>query len=69
MKTRHIILTAFAAMIFASCNESSFLDNPPQGTVSEELLMTPEGSDQLCTAAYAALMDRILRIGACGGIR
>ena len=43
-------------MIFASCNESSFLDNPPQGTVSEELLMTPEGSDQLCTAAYAALM-------------
>ena len=51
MKTRHIILTAFAAMIFASCNESSFLDNPPQGTVSEELLMTPEGSDQLCTAA------------------
>ena len=56
MKTRHIILTAFAAMIFASCNESSFLDNPPQGTVSEELLMTPEGSDQLCTAAYAALM-------------
>ena len=24
--------------------------------VSEELLMTPEGADQLCTAAYAALM-------------
>lgn len=56
MKPRYIISALIAAAIMTSCNESSFLDNPPQGTVSEELLMTPEGSDQLCTAAYAALM-------------
>ena len=56
MKPRYIISALIAAATMTSCNESSFLDNPPQGTVSEELLMTPEGSDQLCTAAYAALM-------------
>ena len=56
MKTRYFILAAVASLAMVSCNESVFLDNPPQATVSEELLMTPEGSDQLCMAAYAALM-------------
>lgn len=56
MKARHIMMTAIASLTIVSCNESVFLDNPPQATVSEELLMTPEGADQLCTAAYAALM-------------
>ena len=49
-------MVAAAVLATASCKESDFLDNPPQASVSEELLMTPEGSDQLCTAAYAALM-------------
>lgn len=56
MKTKHIILVTAVLFGAVSCNEPLFLDNPPQATVSEELLMTPEGSDQLCTAAYAALM-------------
>lgn len=49
-----MIMAAMAALTISSC--SDFLDNPPQANVSEDLLMTPEGSDQLCTAAYAALM-------------
>lgn len=57
MKTRNIIIaTALLALGLTSCNESLFLDNPPQGTVSEEDLITAEGSEQLCIAAYAALM-------------
>lgn len=54
MKTKYIILAAVTALTISSCKD--FLDNPPQATVSEELLMTSEGSDQLCMAAYAALM-------------
>lgn len=57
MKTRNIIIAmALLALGLSSCNESLFLDNPPQGTVSEEDLITVEGSEQLCIAAYAALM-------------
>ena len=56
MKAQYMIMAAITALTITSCKESVFLDNPPQATVSEELLMTPEGSDQLCTAAYAALM-------------
>lgn len=49
-------MAAAAVLATASCKESDFLDNRPQASVNEELLMTPEGSDQLCTSAYAALM-------------
>ncbi|MGN1226527.1 MAG: RagB/SusD family nutrient uptake outer membrane protein [Candidatus Cryptobacteroides sp.] len=57
MKTRYIVIaTALIVLGLSSCNEALFLDNPPQGTVSEDVLMTPEGANQLCMAAYAALM-------------
>lgn len=56
MKSRYILIAVLSAAIMTACKESTFLDNPPQATVSEDLLMTPEGSDQLCTSAYAALM-------------
>ena len=56
MKFKNIAIISIAALMTAACNEDTFLDNPPQGVVSENVLMTAEGVDQLCTAAYGALM-------------
>lgn len=54
MKTKYILIF-IGALLFATSCESKFLDNPPQGVLSEEALQTPEGAEMLCTAAYAAL--------------
>lgn len=48
------MILAGAAMMTA-CDESDFLDNKPQGVMSEDILNSAEGVDQLVTAAYAAL--------------
>ena len=56
MKLKNIAIVCAAMLGMTACNENSFLDNPPQGVVSENVLMTADGVDQLCTAAYAALM-------------
>ncbi|MBQ8713323.1 MAG: RagB/SusD family nutrient uptake outer membrane protein [Prevotella sp.] len=56
MKLKNIAIIGAAMLSMTACNEDSFLDNPPQGVVSENVLMTADGVDQLCTAAYAALM-------------
>ncbi len=57
MKVRNIFLSIIVtASTLTGCNESSFLDNPPQGVVSESVLKTADGVEELCTAAYAALM-------------
>lgn len=55
MKVKYII-TAFAMAVMASgCNEDSFLDVKPQGTLNEDLLASADGLELLVTSAYSAL--------------
>lgn len=42
-------------LTLSSCDESEFLDNKPQGTLSEDILNSSDGVDLLVNAAYAAL--------------
>lgn len=56
MKTKHIFIGLAMVATATACNESSFLNNPPQGAVSEETLTSKGGAEELCAAAYAALM-------------
>ena len=54
MKVKYII-TAFAMAVMASgCNEDSFLDVKPQGTLNEDLLASADGLELLVTSAYSA---------------
>lgn len=39
-----------------ACNEDSFLDNKPQGVLSDEVMQSTDGVSLLTTAAYAELM-------------
>ena len=45
------------AVLTAGCNEDSFLDVRPQGTLSNSNLSTPEGVELLYNSAYAALKN------------
>ena len=45
-----------AALLTVSCSEDSFLDNKPQGGVSDEVIQGDGRIDLLTNAAYAALM-------------
>lgn len=56
MKFKNIAILGTVVLSMSACSESSFLDNPPQGVVSENVLMSADGVEQLCTSAYAALM-------------
>ena len=55
MRTKHIFLVAALALLTTACNESSFLDTKPQGTLSNVHMQTADGVELLYNAAYAAL--------------
>ena len=55
MKLRYIIPALALSMAMTGCNEDSFLDIKPQGTLSNESLADAKGVDMLTTAAYGAL--------------
>lgn len=57
MKTKYTLYSlALAAASLTACSESSFLDTPPQGVISEAVLNSSDGVNLLINAAYAALM-------------
>ena len=56
MKFKNIAMIAVAAVTMAACNEDSFLDNKPQGVLSDEVMQSTEGVSLLTNAAYAELM-------------
>ena len=55
MKIKNIIILSLLAMSVASCNENSFLDCKPQGSLNESTMTSTDGADLLINAAYAAL--------------
>lgn len=56
MKLKNIAIIATAALLMTGCSEDSFLDNKPQGVLSDEVIQKGGQADLLTTAAYAALM-------------
>lgn len=56
MKFKNIAMIAVAAVTMVACNEDSFLDNKPQGVLSDEVMQSTEGVSLLTNAAYAELM-------------
>ncbi len=57
MKTnRYMALLLATCSLASGCKESDFLDRKPQGVLSEAILNSPQGVDQLITAAYSAQM-------------
>lgn len=54
MKLNNIAVILAGAMILVSCSDD-FLENKPQGSISEEIMTSSESIDILVTAAYAAL--------------
>lgn len=55
MKLRNIYILGALALMTAGCDESSFLSQKPQGSLSEEIMTSTEGVDLLVNSAYAAL--------------
>lgn len=55
MKLKHLYILGVVALMNAGCNEDSFLDLKPQGSLSETIMTSTEGADLLVNAAYAAL--------------
>lgn len=56
MKLKNIAIMTAAALLTVSCSEDSFLDNKPQGVLSDEVIQNGGQVDLLTNAAYAALM-------------
>lgn len=56
MKFKYILLAAAVSLMATSCNEDSFLDNQPQGSLSDEVIKNDNKVDLLTNAAYSALM-------------
>lgn len=56
MKLKNIAIMTAAALLTVSCSEDSFLDNKPQGVLSDEVIQKGGQVDLLTNAAYAALM-------------
>ena len=55
MKLKTIIYAAFGVVMLAGCSEDSYLDNKPQGVLSDENMKSVKGVDLLVNSAYAAL--------------
>lgn len=55
MKLKNIIYAAFGVVMLAGCSEDSYLDNKPQGVLSDENMKSVKGVDLLVNSAYAAL--------------
>lgn len=56
MKIKNIIILFAAGMLAVSCNEDSFLDNKPQGTLTDDVIQEGKQVNLLTNAAYSALM-------------
>lgn len=56
MRLKNIALVASMAFVATACNEDSFLDNKPQGSLSDATVSSAEGVNLLITSAYSALM-------------
>lgn len=54
MKTIHIAIIAISVLA-AGTSCSKFLDNPPQGSLNDEVMTSTKGVDLLVNSAYAAL--------------
>ncbi len=54
MKLRNIILTIGCAAMMTGCSDD-FLENKPQGSLSDGVMTSPEAIDLLVNAAYASL--------------
>lgn len=54
MKTRNIFIALGCAALFASCGDD-FLENTPQGSLSDGVMNSTEAIDLLVNAAYASL--------------
>lgn len=55
MKFKYIYMLGALALMTVSCDEDSFLDLVPQGSLNENIMTSTEGVDLLVNAAYAAL--------------
>ncbi len=56
MKFKNIAILFAVGMLTASCNEDSFLDNQPQGTLTDKVIQEGKQLSLLTNAAYSALM-------------
>lgn len=56
MKFKNIAILFAVGMLAASCNEDSFLDNQPQGTLTDKVIQEGKQVSLLTNAAYSALM-------------
>ena len=55
MKFKYIYMLGALALMTVSCDEDSFLDLVPQGSLNENIMTSTEGVDLLVNSAYAAL--------------
>ncbi|GAB3420796.1 RagB/SusD family nutrient uptake outer membrane protein [Niabella aquatica] len=51
---KHTIIILFSILTLLSCSKD-FLDAKPQGKLSDDILVTKDGVEALCVAAYSAL--------------
>ena len=56
MKFKYILFAAAVSLMATSCNEDIFLDNQPQGSLSDGVIKNDNKVDLLTNAAYSALM-------------
>ena len=64
MKIKSIFLSVICCAALVACNEKEFLDLPPQASLDNASLTTPEGISYLINAAYAALAGPNVTFGA-----
>lgn len=56
MKKYRFLISIFIISIFSfACEDASFLDYTPKGSLSEEQLSSPDAVEKLCNSAYATL--------------
>ena len=56
MKIKNIVILFAVGLLATSCNEDSFLDNQPQGTLTDKVIQEGKQVSLLTNAAYSALM-------------
>lgn len=56
MKIKNIVILFAVGLLATSCNEDSFLDNQPQGTLTDKVIQEGKQVSLLANAAYSALM-------------
>lgn len=54
MKIKNICIASACALLLAGCSDS-FLENKPQGSLSDGVMNSTEAIDLLVNAAYASL--------------